>query len=222
MHDSFRSDRQGGVNSLHTHQIMHEDLIKLEKMIDELKVKYEHYFLGLDRCEPSNKRVRAEKLIRDLLGRRESQTAAKFRLNALVHRFNIYAALWNRTIKKIEEGTYHRERFRAQLRQNRTGSNSGGTAHSDTPVMTEGEGSLIKQAGLDQHKIEEIYNSYIEVRKYCGEDVKGLTINHMTQALEQQVSLIIREHGWKNIGFKVVIHEGHAALQPIKGEDPEG
>jgi len=200
---------------------MHEDLLKLDQMIDELKIKYEHYFLGIDRYEPRNKRIKVEKLIRNLLERRETQTAWKFRLSALVNRFNIYSSLWNRTLKRIEEGTYEKEKFRVQLRHKRVATGQAGASPSSPGAASLKEDEQADGVGLDQHKIEEIYNSYLEVRKYCGEDVKDLTLKHMTKALEQQVSMLKKQHGWENVDFKVVIHDGHAALQPLKGEESE-
>jgi len=87
----------------------------LEEELEELKVKYEMYFLGVEKREPSKWR---EDLKRRVLRLKEAFTrnaALRFRLQSLHARFLSYERMWLRSAREKEEGTYHRDVFKAKM-----------------------------------------------------------------------------------------------------------
>jgi hypothetical protein len=87
----------------------------LEEEVEELKVKYEMYFLGVEKREPNKWR---EDLRKKVLRIKESFTrnaALKFRLQSLHARFLSYERMWMRSAREKEEGTYHRDVFKAKM-----------------------------------------------------------------------------------------------------------
>ena len=94
-------------------------LNNLERQIDRLRVLYERYFNGVDRRPPSHQRQEVVRLRFELEHTYINNTAQKFRLRALVQRFQTFKTYWDRTLRQIEEGTYKRDRNKAERRQER-------------------------------------------------------------------------------------------------------
>ncbi|TXD35803.1 hypothetical protein FRC98_14090 [Lujinxingia vulgaris] len=94
-------------------------LNNLERQIDRLRVLYERYFNGVDRRPPSHQRQEVVRLSFELEHTFINNTAQKFRLRALVQRFQTFKTYWDRTLRQIEEGTYKRDRNKAERRQER-------------------------------------------------------------------------------------------------------
>lgn len=92
-------------------------LKKLEQRIDTLKKRYERYFLGIDRRPPQAMRRQVTREVFELEQAFISNTAQKFKLRSLVQQFNTNKTRWNRIMRQIEKGTYHRDQNRAQRRQ---------------------------------------------------------------------------------------------------------
>ncbi|RDV38337.1 hypothetical protein DV096_11055 [Bradymonadaceae bacterium TMQ3] len=94
-------------------------LNNLERQIDRLRVLYERYFNGVDRRPPGHQRQEVVRLSFELEHTFINNTAQKFRLRALVQRFQTFKTYWDRTLRQIEEGTYKRDRNKAERRQER-------------------------------------------------------------------------------------------------------
>jgi hypothetical protein len=91
------------------------DVVRLEEEIEELKVRYEMYFLGNERREPVHQR---EDLKKKVLRAKEGFTrnaALRFRIQSLHARFLSYERMWLRSAREKEDGTYRRDLFKARL-----------------------------------------------------------------------------------------------------------
>jgi hypothetical protein len=88
---------------------------RLEEEIEELKVRYEMYFLGNERREPVHQR---EDLKKKVLRAKEGFTrnaALRFRIQSLHARYLSYERMWLRSAREKEDGTYRRDLFKARL-----------------------------------------------------------------------------------------------------------
>lgn len=94
-------------------------LNQLEQRIDDLRIRYEQYFMGMDRLPPEQPRRDVVRMVFELEQAFIRNTAQKFRLRSLVQRFNTYKTYWNRIMRQIEEGTFKRDVKKAQRRQSR-------------------------------------------------------------------------------------------------------
>lgn len=91
-----------------------------EGRIDDLKHAYDMYFNGIDRRPPHQLQKEVTRLLRTLEHRLYIQsTAQKFRLKSLVQRYQTYKQYWDRILRQIEEGTYVRDRVKAQRKSER-------------------------------------------------------------------------------------------------------
>ena len=93
------------------------DVQKLEEELEELKVKYEMYFLGVEKREPNKWREELKKKVLRIKEAFTRNAALRFRLQSLHARFLSYERLWLRSAKEKEEGTYHRDVFKAKMHQ---------------------------------------------------------------------------------------------------------
>jgi hypothetical protein len=92
---------------------LHDAEVKLKR----LKALYEQWFQGVERIEPQVPRKDLERLFQTLNKEKPRNTAARFRLQQLQARFNVYASYWQRIARQIEEGTYERDLRRARRRR---------------------------------------------------------------------------------------------------------
>ncbi|MFH2009761.1 MAG: MXAN_5187 C-terminal domain-containing protein [bacterium] len=96
---------------------------ELEARIDRLKISYEQYFLGIDKLAPEKERQECARIVRRIQTAQTTNTALRFRLNSLNQRFLSYQSYWNRILREIEAGTYHRDLARVERDMKRRGIN---------------------------------------------------------------------------------------------------
>ena len=92
-----------------------DDIILLDNKLNELIIKYEQYFIGLEKREPLQLLGEVEKLVRRHTGTPINNTMYKHRFTMLVARLVTYREHWNRILKLMEEGRYSRDRFITDL-----------------------------------------------------------------------------------------------------------
>ncbi len=81
---------------------------ELSRKLEILRVRYEQYFIGVEKVAPSVMRMEVVRLMRDLEQLKIKNTAIKFKLRTVVQKFTSYSTYWNRTLREIEDGTYKR------------------------------------------------------------------------------------------------------------------
>jgi hypothetical protein len=92
-----------------------DECTALEQELEELKVKYEMYFLGVEKREPNKWREELKKKVLRIKEAFTRNAALRFRLQSLHARFLSYERMWLRSVREKEEGTYHRDVFKAKL-----------------------------------------------------------------------------------------------------------
>ncbi len=94
---------------------VHQQCEELESDLAALKASYEQFFLGVERKPPNQKHDALKRKMNLLRNSFVRQTAAKFRVQNLAQKLATYERLWARTLKEMEDGTYRRDIFKAQL-----------------------------------------------------------------------------------------------------------
>ena len=105
---------------------LHQLLDELDGRIEALKILYEQYFLGIEKLEPQKERQGVARIVRRVQTAQTKNTAVRFRLNSLNQRFLSYQSYWNRIVREIEAGTYHRDLARVERDMKRRGINVSG------------------------------------------------------------------------------------------------
>jgi hypothetical protein len=91
-----------------------QELDEIQQLIKELEIRYEQYFAGIERREPFNERKDIARRIRHFTNRHIVWTDLKFRYQGLASRFMSYGQYWDRILRLIDEGKYHRHMAKAQ------------------------------------------------------------------------------------------------------------
>jgi hypothetical protein len=117
----------------------------LEAEVEELKAKYEMYFLGVELREPAKWRDDVKKKVLRLKETFTRNTGLRFRLQSMHARFISYERLWLRSAREREEGTYRRDLFKARLHGRGKpapaahGSSGAGRTRPGVPAHHDGE-----------------------------------------------------------------------------------
>jgi hypothetical protein len=91
------------------------DLVgSLEEELEEIKVKYEMYFIGAERMEPARRRDDLKRSIARLKNAFTRNAGIRFRIQALHARYLSYERLWLRSTREKEAGTYRRDLLKAR------------------------------------------------------------------------------------------------------------
>ncbi|MCC6748983.1 MAG: hypothetical protein IT371_15090 [Deltaproteobacteria bacterium] len=82
---------------------------ELQRKLDRLRVLYEQYFMGIEKREPSTLLKDVVRILHLLDQQNIRNTGLRFRHRTLLQKFNSFRTYWNRTVRAIEAGTYHRD-----------------------------------------------------------------------------------------------------------------
>lgn len=176
-----------------------EDVILLEKKLNELITKYEQYFIGLEKREPLVLLSEVEKLVRRYSGVPINNTMYKHRFTMLVARLNTYREHWNRILKLMEEGRYSRDRFIGDLHL-RQKNRPDKKLPDDTIASAESD-------------LDRIVNEFREARKACNLPVDKITRELVAATIEKQKPALAAKLGTDHIAFRVVIEDGKPKLK---------
>ena len=124
----------------HATDLLADDCAALETEVEELKVKYEMYFLGVERGEPHRIRDELKKKVLRMKERFTRNAGIRFRVQSLHARFISYERLWMRSGREKEEGTYRRDLFKARLHaQQRASGPAGVKGKREVPRHSQAE-----------------------------------------------------------------------------------
>ncbi len=192
---------------------LESEIQAVEKETDSLRTMFEMYFQGIERQPPTQKRDAIKRRVMILRTTKVRNTELRFRINQLVARFSSYDTYWNRVLRQMEEGTYHRDvakaRYRAKLRSDiEQAEEEKSERPAPRPART-------PAASLSDDNVNAIYNAYVMAKRRCKENTKGLTREALAKSLRKQVPSIQKQYGCKKVEFKVVIKGGKAVLKAV-------
>jgi len=174
-----------------------EDIAFLEVSISELIVKYEQYFLGIEKREPLKLCEDIERFIRRYNTSTIVNTMMKFRFNTLSGKFSSYKQYWTRINRLIEEGKYSRDRFKMARHLS--------------------EGTLRPPADLHEKKqendVELVFQHYLEARRKCNLPTDNISRDTMFSVIETQRETLRSKHHCAEDEFRVVIENGTPKLK---------
>jgi len=175
-----------------------EDLDQFEQLLGELIIKYEQYFLGIEKREPLRLFGQVERLSQRFLSGGITNSMQRFRYNCLVARFTTYRQHWNRIIRLIEEGKYSRDRFKMKIHERDRNLEPAPQPEPEKPVGRE---------------IDRVYQQYLAARTACHLPTEGINPDMIAAAIEKQRPLIIEKYHCTGVEFRVVIEEGKPKIK---------
>jgi len=180
----------------------------LDVKLKALKRDYEQYFLGSRPREPANTRAEMQKAMIRLSSGLIKNTGERFKFNTLNSQFLTYKRHWDDTLRRMENGTYKRHIFKANLHERERGISEAPPTAADAANAT----AKAKHAG-DGGSDGGIFNSYIEAAKSCGQSTAGLTPAKLQAVMEKQAGAIKRKLGVKKVKFRVEVVDGKVKLK---------
>jgi hypothetical protein len=172
-----------------------EDIELFEKGLNELIVRYEQYFLGLEKREPLKLLEEVERHSRKYQGNNIVNTMLTFKYNALKARFVSYKHYWNKTNRLIEEGKYSRDRFKMEIH---------GKARPSIPVAAQ------PQANSES---EQIYQQFVRARKECNLPVENMTREMVMEIVEKHKCAAMKKYNCKDVELRVTVENGNPKLK---------
>jgi hypothetical protein len=206
----------------------------LEEEVESLKAKYEQYFLGIERREPNRWREDVKKKVLRIKGAFTRNAGLRFRIQSLHARYISYERLWLRSVREKEEGTYHRDVFKAKLRARHeepppepappapgpaphaTAQKPAAAASSSAPPQKPAPRPATPQKrGMSDAQMRTIYDQYLAAKVSCREDVSKLTYEAVAKTLSKQIPELMTRFKAKSVEFKVEVKDGRAVLKAI-------
>ena len=186
------------------------DLQMLDVKLKQLRMEYEQYFLGARKREPQLLRGEVNKVVAYYANAPIRNTALRFLFNNLRARYFTHKRLWDETCRKIDDGSYERHLFKADLHERERAEKRAkrGTTAGAAPAAAAGA------SGEDA-----LFSAYVGARGETGQGAAGITREKFAALLRQQEEAIRTKFGAAKVSFRVVVEDGRAKLKatPVKG-----
>ena len=186
-----------------------EDLDLFEANIEKLKFDYDQYFQGFSKRPPDKLRRDTDRMALKFIGFRSPNTALRFRAQNLIQRMTSYRQLWDKILQQIEDGTYKRDIYRANLK-----------ARFQAPPKPGGHDEVIEDAEMLEEEPAEpakkwghVFDQYMNARTQTQEGTAGISYEKLHDLLEKQAAQLREKYQAKDIEFRVVIENGKTRLK---------
>ena len=89
-------------------------LVEMEQKTERLRSMYESFFMGMVRVPPDTARHEMNRMMLEMQQVPIANSSMRFRFQSLSQRWVMQITYWNRTMREIEAGTFHRDVARTQ------------------------------------------------------------------------------------------------------------
>lgn len=185
------------------------ELSELDGRLKLLRQHMEQYFLGIEKLPPNDEWEKVKKDMQAMMRRTFNNTAVKFRRNSLNQRMVSDNNYYTRTLKQIEEGTYYRDRFKADLHEKQR--------LREENRLKDKQAAARAKAGQAKPKggaIDNLHQAYMAARAKTGEG-GNVSREALQSVVEKQVAAIKQRYNCKRVEFKVSIENGKAKLKAV-------
>ena len=210
---------------------------RLTRQSEELRRRYEQYFLGVDKREPGVLRERMEIELRKCRLTNAFKTSTRFRYTQFLARYRSYCAYWERVLRQIEDGSY-RKGFMTESERLATKQLEYADKLTDG-TMEELAGAVESNAESDEGRISSaataarrflaelgisggakadapdpdaaLFDAYVSARREQGDDVKKITRARFERSLEKQRTRAKDQHG-VDVEFDVKVTDSKVSL----------
>lgn len=176
---------------------LRRELERLEKMIAELQVQYEQFFLGITPIMPDKLHNQVKRQIKTLMRAPFRTSAINFKLRSLESRYHTLNNRWQKTIKQKEEGTYFRDVFKAELREK--------------ALLEEAKAQTAE--GKTERSLVALFNSYKSALEKQTGSQQDLDYQRFKKSIIQRAKDFKQKNGTKKLSFKVVVANGKVKVK---------
>ena len=83
-----------------------QDLADIEQRMMKVKRAFDMYFNGLEKAPPLVEYEQLKRAVRGMTGTGFATATLRFKVQSTIARFNQYRNLWDRQLKRFEDGTF--------------------------------------------------------------------------------------------------------------------
>jgi len=170
------------------------ELDSIEQAMRNLEISYEQYFCGIEKREPVKDRESLGKKMRQFANRRIMQTDLRFKYQNLATRFHSYSGYWDRILRLIEEGRYHRQKGALP----KPPSTSTAAAPAAAAANATGGGN----------EVDNLYRDLMAARKACNLGGAAPQRDQVAAMLDKQRAQIREKFGDRPVDFRVETRDG--------------
>jgi len=212
------------------------ELEVLEVQFQQLRARYEQYFLGMEKRPPLQAHAQFKDRLAPLQAPVKRTAGLSFRLQSLRHQVSTYERLWARTLQEMEDGTYRRDVFK--LRRKNSSSEVPAAklpkeapdpekvaapppevappppapAPRDPPIHIAGSAP---PDPLSETRLRSVYRAYVEAKRRCNEDTTRLSFDAVASSLRKQVPELLERHQARDVEYRVFVKDGKAILRAV-------
>lgn len=176
---------------------LRQELAELEAMIEELRIEYEQYFIGIRLYAPDQEHRRVKLKMKRLRQAPFKNSQMNFKMRTLHSRYQTYNTYWERVKKQREEGTYQKDIFKADMRARH--------AQEDAASSSQKAKTSASMQGL--------YNSYKEALEKTTGRAQNVNFDAFKKSLVSRAKEHQKRHGNQKLTFKVVVKNGKVTVQ---------
>lgn len=204
-----------------------------EEAVEFLKARYDQWFVGLERREPTRERGELKRAVERLKGTFTRNTGLRFRIQSLHARFISYERMWMRSARQKEEGTYRRDVLRARRAAERASKEAqpdGGSPEVKeaaparpepapaappkvAPAPAQPRASTVP--GMSEAQLHALHAEYVKARRECNEDTSRFTVDALAKSLAKQVPELLSKFNARTVEFRVAVKDGKSVLKAV-------
>jgi hypothetical protein len=173
-----------------------EELRILDLKLKQLKLDYDRYFLGARPREPVVLRADVEKLIAIYSNQAIKNSGLRFRFSSICSRYQALKRQWSEILRQIEQGTYARHRFKAELHQRERSA-----VDPEPPPRSAAA------------RADELFEAYRSARESCGQETRNVTPAALERVISEQREALRARFGDAEFRFRVVVEDGRAKIK---------
>lgn len=165
----------------------------------DLKVKYEQYFMGVLQFPPDKMHADLKRLLRALRKAPFKSTAVAYKLRCAETTYSTYNTYWQKVLREKEEGTYHKDVFKADLRE----KNKQEEAFRQT------------EHGIAEGHIENLFRVYEgALEKQMGKKC-NLDYGNFRKNLVSKMNEVREKTGGRKVKLKLVMKNGKVTIKAV-------
>lgn len=168
------------------------ELASIEQAMRNLEISYEQYFCGIEKREPVKDRESLGRMMRQFANRRIMQTDLRFKYQNLATRFHSYSGYWDRILRLIEEGRYHRQKG----------------ALPKPPAASTASATAATPASGNGGEVDNLYRELMAARKACNIAGAAPQRDQVAAMLDKQRAQIREKFGDRPVDFRVETRDG--------------
>ncbi len=161
--------------------------------LEALKLKYEQFFLGIEKFAPTEEHARFKSLVRQMKLLLHKTSEDNFRINNIEQKYLTLNNLWEKSLRQKESGTYRRDLFRAKIADDLPSQN-----HAQSSTET-----------IESHLVDKIFDDF---KTKNNLDLGSKNSDKLKRILLIKIKELKKKHNNLDFSIEIAIKDGKLGL----------